>query len=41
MKMTVISIVIGALGTIHKGTGRLGNKRTIGDHSDYSIIKNG
>ena len=26
---------------IGKRTGRLGNKRTSGDHLDYSIIKNG
>ena len=45
MKMTVIPLVIDALGTIPKrngkGTGRLGNKRTNGDHPDYSIIKIG
>ena len=26
---------------IGKRTGRLGNKRTVGDHTDYSIIKIG
>ena len=26
---------------IFKGTGRLGNKRTSGDHPDYGIIKIG
>ena len=45
MKVTVIPILIGALGTILKhlikGTGRLENKRTSGDHPDYSIIKTG
>ena len=41
MKVTVIPIVIGALGTITKGTkaGGLGNKRTSGDHSNYSIVE--
>ena len=42
MKVTVIHIVIGSLGTINKGsvkgTGRVGNQRTSGDHPDYSII---
>ena len=43
MKVTVIPNVIGVLGTIpkifDKRTGRLGNKRTGGDHPDYRIIK--
>ena len=43
MKVMVIPIVISALRTIPKGlvkrTERLGNKRTSGDHPDYSIIK--
>ena len=42
MKMTVITIVIGALGTIPRGwksNWRLGNKRASGDHPDYSIIQ--
>ena len=38
MKVTMISVVIGALG-IGKGTGRLGNQRTSGDHPNFSIIK--
>ena len=42
---TVISIVIGSLRTIPqkigKGTGRLRNKRTGGDHPDYCIIEIG
>ena len=41
MKVMMIPVVIGALGTIPKGreTGRLGNKRTRVNHPDYSIIK--
>ena len=39
MKMTVLPIVNGALGTITKGIRELGNKRTSRDHPDYSIIK--
>ena len=42
MKVTVIPILIGALGTIPKGLLRdckTRNKRTSGDHPDYSIIK--
>ena len=40
MKMRVIPIVIGALGTVTKGTGteEFGNKRTRGDHPNYSIV---
>ena len=45
MKVTVIPIVIGALGTILKGlvtkVGRIGSRRTSGDHPDYIIIKIG
>ena len=45
MKTTMISIVIGALGTftlkIDTGTGGFRNKRTSGDHPNYSIIKIG
>ena len=41
MKVTVIPIAIGALGTVTKelvkGTGGLGNKRMSGDHPNYSI----
>ena len=43
MKVTLIPIVIGALGTVTKridiGTGGLGNKRTSWDHSNDGIIK--
>ena len=43
--MTVIPIVIGAVGTLTKRmgtrTGGLGNKRTSGDYPNYSIIENG
>ena len=43
MKVTIISIVIGALGTVTKGlinkeTGGLRNQRMNGDHPKYSII---
>ena len=44
MKVIVIPIVIGSLGSHQKigiGTGRFGNKRTSGDHPNYSIIKIG
>ena len=45
MKVTVIPIVVGALGMIHKKigerTGRLRNQKTCRDHLDYSIIKIG
>ena len=43
MKMRMVPIVIGALGPVTKGTdtGGYGNKRTSGDHSDYSITKIG
>ena len=41
MKMTVIPIIIGALGTIKKkldkGTGRVGNRRTGRGHPNYNI----
>ena len=40
--MTVISIVIGAFGTVTEGLlhglENFGNKRTSGDHSNYSIV---
>ena len=45
MKVTVIPVVISALGTVSKklvqgtGTRGLGNKRTSGDHPNYSIIE--
>ena len=45
MKLTMIPIVIVATETIPKrigkGNGKLGNKRTSGDHPDYSFIKIG
>ena len=45
MKVTIIPIVIGTFGTVTKGlckeTGRLGNKRTSGDHTNYYIIEIG
>ena len=42
MKVTVILIVIGALGTrIGKEIGRVGNKRKTNNHPDYNIIKIG
>ena len=41
MKVTVIPIVIGALGTVTKvfgiGTGALGNKRTTADYPNYKL----
>ena len=41
MRVTVISIVISALGTkgLVQGNGGLGNKRTSRDHPNYCIIK--
>ena len=39
--MTVIPIVIGALGTILKVIGKLGNKRASRDHQNNRIIKIG
>ena len=43
MKVTVIPIVIGALGMIPKrlgkGPGRVGNRRTSSDHPNYSMLK--
>ena len=39
MKMTVIPIVVGALGTIPKGTGKLRNLRTIRNDPDYGLTK--
>ena len=41
MKVTVIPIVIGVLGTVTKGTEGLGNKRTNGDHPNYFILQIG
>ena len=43
MKVTVIPIVVSALGTIPKrlvkGSGKHGNERTNREHPDYSIVK--
>ena len=41
MQVTIIPIVIGAFGTVTKGTGGLGSWRTGGDHPNDSIIENG
>ena len=41
MKMTVIPIVIGALGTVNKGMRGRGNKRTNGDNPINSIVEIG
>ena len=35
----MIPIIIGTLGTMPRGTGRLGGKKKSGDDQDYSIIK--
>ena len=40
-KVTVIPIVIGALGRIGTGTWALGSKRTIGENLNYSIVEIG
>ena len=39
--MTIIPIVIGAFGTVTKGTRGLGSWRTSGDHPNDSIIESG
>ena len=39
--MMIIQIVIGALGTVTKKTGGLGNNRTSRDHPNYCIIEIG
>ena len=40
--MTVIPVVIGALGTVTDAeTERLRSKRTSGDHSNYNIVEIG
>ena len=39
MKVTVIPVVIGALGTIPKETGRLRNQRTIANNPNNSKIQ--
>ena len=39
--MTIIPIVIGAFGTVSKGTGGLGSWRTSRDHPNDSIVENG
>ena len=42
IEVTLISVVIGALGAVtkglNKGTGGLGNNKTCGDHPNYGII---
>ena len=39
MKVTIVPIVIGAFGTVTKGTGGLGSWWTSGDYPNYSIIE--
>ena len=39
MMVTVIPIIIGALGRIGKETGRVGNRRTSRDYPNYSNVK--
>ena len=43
MKVTVIPVAVSALRTIPKGLvkghRKLGNHKTVSDHSDYSLIK--
>ena len=39
--MMVKSIVIGVLGIVSKGSGRVGNWRTNEDHPDYRIVEIG
>ena len=39
--VTIIPIVIGAFGTVTKGTRGLGSWRTSGDHPNDSIVENG
>ena len=41
MQVTIIPIVIGAFGTVTKGTGGRGSWRMGGDHPNDSIIENG
>ena len=41
MQVTIIPIVIGAFGTVTKGTRGLWSWRTSGDHPNYDIIENG
>ena len=41
MKVTIVPIVIGALGTIIKRPGGLGSRRTGRDYPNNSIAKNG
>ena len=41
MKVTIIPILIGALGTVTEGAGGLEKKRTSGDHQNVYIIENG
>ena len=39
--MTIITILIGALGTVTKESGGIGNKKTSGDYPNYSTIEIG
>ena len=41
MKVIMTPAVNGVLGTIPKGAGRVGNRRTNQDHPNYSIVKIG
>ena len=41
MQVTIIPIVIGAFGTVTKGSGGFGSWRPSGDHPNNSIIENG
>ena len=41
MKVTVIPIVIGALGTVARRSGSVGNRRKNRDHPNYSIVEIG
>ena len=41
MNVKFIPIVIGAFGTVTKGTGGFGSWRPSGDHPNNSIIENG
>ena len=40
MLVIIIPIVIGAFGTVTKGTGELGSWRTSGDHPNYNMTEN-
>ena len=40
MRATIVPVVIGAFGTVTKGTGGLRSWQPSGDHQNYSIIDN-